>query len=111
MMILSTDFLNIWRKRKNEVHDLWKTIYKLVKASRIGGSITVSLVQNFNKVTKEIKAKEEPVVKVCSFCKKKTTDWIQNITWDTGVPVESQTFIRCEKCRVKQLKKEKRYSK
>lgn len=65
-----------------------------------------SLIQNFNKATKEIRKKEDrPQLKICTVCKKPTDDWIQTTTYNNGVLVESQTHTKCEKCRNKGKKK------
>lgn len=64
-----------------------------------------SLIDNFNKATKEIKQKEEkPRLKICTVCKKPTDDWVQTTTYNNGKLVESQTHTKCEKCRDKRKK-------
>jgi hypothetical protein len=63
------------------------------------------LIQKFNNITDEIKKKEKPVLKICSFCKKATDDWIQVVTYDNGVKVEGQNYIRCDACRKGSTKK------
>ena len=63
------------------------------------------LIKNFNKATADIKAKEKIELKVCSFCKKPTADWVQSITYNNGTLVENLTYVICGKCLKKRTKK------
>lgn len=54
------------------------------------------LIKSFNKATKKI---NEPILKVCSYCKEPTEDWIATIRWNNGECLLNK--VMCGKCQEK----------